>query len=116
MLLVDFTDVAAILAWQPVNDAATGGVSSGARRWPPRPADAAHGDRVDGLQCQAGFVPADAWQPVLLPLADFVASFRGRPQPSAIPLEAAEIRTPGPMICDRRQGPSRLQVARLEAV
>jgi NADH dehydrogenase [ubiquinone] 1 alpha subcomplex assembly factor 1 len=160
MLLVDFTDPAHVAAWEPVNDAVMGGVSSGAllacpggaafsghvslehgggfasvrtgpRCWPTAGAVAlrltARGDgrrykltlraddRFDGIQYQAGFVAAADWRPVLLPLADFVASFRGRPQPAALPLEATKIRTLGLMIGDRQEGPFRLEVARLEA-
>jgi len=72
-------------------------------------------DRFDGIQYQAEFAPAADWQTLVLPLAGFVPVFRGRPQPSAVPLEAARIRTLGLLIAARQAGPFRLEVARLEA-
>ena len=70
----------------------------------------------DGVQYQASFeTRAGEWQDVELPLAAFVASFRGRRVPGAPPLEAAAIRTFGLMISEKQAGPFRLELARLAA-
>jgi NADH dehydrogenase [ubiquinone] 1 alpha subcomplex assembly factor 1 len=161
MVLVDFSDPAAVGAWQAVNDVVMGGVStgrivavgggaaftgcvslehgggfasvrSGPRSWPTAGATALRlttrgdgrrykltlrtEDRFDGIQYQAGFVPAAEWQALVVPLSVFAASFRGRPHPAAAPLDAAQVRTLGLMIADGQSGPFRLEIARLETL
>jgi hypothetical protein len=68
-------------------------------------------DAFDGVQYQARFEPAAGeWTVVQLPLADFTASFRGRPVSGAPPLDPAAIRALGFMISDRQAGPFELLV------
>lgn len=62
-------------------------------------------DRFDGIQYQSGFEPqALEWQEVRLPVASFVATFRGRTVPGAPPLDPARARTLGLTISDRQAG------------
>jgi NADH dehydrogenase [ubiquinone] 1 alpha subcomplex assembly factor 1 len=62
-------------------------------------------DRFDGIQYQSRFEPqASEWQEVRLPVASFVATFRGRTVPGAPPLDPARARTLGLMISDRQAG------------
>jgi len=62
-------------------------------------------DGFDGVQYQARFAPPrGAWTEVDLPVADFVASFRGRTVTDAGPLDPAKIRQLGLMISDRQAG------------
>jgi hypothetical protein len=66
-------------------------------------------DGFDGLQYQARFSPPRGeWTTVVLPLAAFVASYRGRAVPGAWPLDPAQIRQFGLMISDRQAGPFEL--------
>lgn len=68
-------------------------------------------DAFDGVSYQAGFAPpAEGWQTLRIPLADFRPSFRGRAVPSARPLDAARIRQVGLLIADRQEGAFSLQV------
>ena len=68
-------------------------------------------DGFDGVQYQARFVPPrDEWTTVVLPLAEFVASYRGRPVPGARPVDPAQVRQLGLMISDRQAGPFELLV------
>lgn len=72
------------------------------------------GDGFDGIQYQARFVaPADAWTDVVLPVSDFVATFRGRKVPFAPSLDPAQVRALGLMISDRQAGPFELLVDRI---
>lgn len=72
------------------------------------------GDGFDGIQYQARFVaPADAWTDVVLPVSDFVATFRGRKVPFAPSLDPARSRALGLMISDRQAGPFELLVDRI---
>lgn len=72
------------------------------------------GDGLDGIQYQARFAaPADAWTDVVLPVSDFVATFRGRRVPFAPSLDAARVRALGLMISDRQAGPFQLLVDRI---
>jgi monofunctional biosynthetic peptidoglycan transglycosylase len=62
-------------------------------------------DRFDGIQYQSRLEPqAGAWREVRLPLASFMATFRGRTIPGAPPLAPAGARTLGLMISDRQPG------------
>ena len=75
----------------------------------------------DGVQYQCEFDTRAAlapheWQSVEIPVAAFVASFRGRRVPGAPPLDAAAIRQFGLMISGKQAGPFRLELRRLEAV
>jgi len=71
-------------------------------------------DGFDSLNYQAGFAPAGpAWVTVLLPLAEFRASFRGREVPGAPPLDPARIRQVGLMIAGRQAGPFALDIQRI---
>jgi monofunctional biosynthetic peptidoglycan transglycosylase len=73
-------------------------------------------DGFDGVQYQATFdtTPGE-WQDVMLPLAEFVASFRGRRIADAPPLDPARVRAFGFMISEKQAGPFRLEVATLSA-
>jgi len=66
-------------------------------------------DGFDGVQYQARFAPPRGeWTTVVLPLTEFVASFRGRPVPGVQPLDPAHVRQLGLMISDRQAGPFEL--------
>jgi len=66
-------------------------------------------DNFDGVTHQAGFAPpAGEWAWVRLPLADFVATWRGRPVTAPDTLAAAQLRQLGLLIADRQAGPFRL--------
>ena len=68
-------------------------------------------DNFDGITHQAGFAPpAGEWAWVRLPLADFVATWRGRPVTAPDTLAAAQLRQLGLLIADRQAGPFRLEV------
>jgi hypothetical protein len=49
-------------------------------------------------------------QELVLPLAGFRASYRGRPVPDAPPLEAGRIVSVGFLISDKQEGPFRLEI------
>jgi NADH dehydrogenase [ubiquinone] 1 alpha subcomplex assembly factor 1 len=66
-------------------------------------------DGFDGVQYQARFQPPRGeWAEVELPVASFVASFRGRPVPGAGPLDPAQVRQLGLMVSDKQAGPFEL--------
>lgn len=68
-------------------------------------------DGFDGVQYQARFAPPRGeWTTVVLPVAEFVASYRGRAVPGARPLDPAQVRQLGLMISDRQAGPFELLV------
>lgn len=68
-------------------------------------------DGFDGVQHQCRFdPPAGKWAEVRLPVAGFVATFRGRPVPGARPLDPGRVRALGFMISDRQAGPFELLV------
>ena len=68
-------------------------------------------DGFDSVSYQAAFMPAgNAWQTLNLPLAEFHATFRGRPVSGAPALDPARIRQVGLMIAARQAGPFALQV------
>ena len=68
-------------------------------------------DNFDGVTHQAGFAPpAGEWAWVRLPLADFVATWHGRPVTAPDTLAAAQLRQLGLLIADRQAGPFRLEV------
>jgi monofunctional biosynthetic peptidoglycan transglycosylase len=71
-------------------------------------------DGFDGIQYQARFnPPAGEWTEVRLPVASFVATFRGRKVPFASSLDAAGVRAIGLMISDKQAGPFELLVDRI---
>ena len=71
----------------------------------------------DGVNYQVAFTPATGlWTRVVLPLAAFDPSFRGRRVPGAPPLQPAAVRQVGLMISDKQEGAFRLLVKTLEAV
>jgi hypothetical protein len=62
-------------------------------------------DRFDGVQYQARFQPPRGeWAEVELPVAGFVASFRGRLVTGASPLDPGKIRQLGLMVSDKQAG------------
>jgi hypothetical protein len=68
-------------------------------------------DGFDGPTWQARFAPAGGtWQTLRLPLAHFVATFRGRALPGAPALDPARIRQLGLLIADSQAGPFALDV------
>jgi hypothetical protein len=68
-------------------------------------------DGFDSLNYQCSFTPSgNDWQTVLLPLAAFRASFRGRDVPAAPALDPACIRQVGLMIAARQAGPFNLDI------
>jgi NADH dehydrogenase [ubiquinone] 1 alpha subcomplex assembly factor 1 len=74
-------------------------------------------DGFDGVQYQARFQPPRGeWAEVELPVASFVASFRGRPVAGAAPLDPAGIRQLGLMVSDRQAGPFELLLEWIDAV
>lgn len=73
-------------------------------------------DGFDGVQYQARFQPPrDEWAEVELPVASFVASFRGRPVRGAGPLDPAQIRQLGLMVSDKQAGPFELLLEWIDA-
>ena len=68
-------------------------------------------DGFDGVQYQARFAPPRGeWTEVELPVADFVASFRGRAVTNAGPLQPEKIRQLGFMVSDKQAGPFELLI------
>jgi len=62
-------------------------------------------DGSDGVQYQVRFQPPRGeWAEVELPVASFVASFRGRSVPGAGPLDPAQVRQLGLMVSDKQAG------------
>jgi hypothetical protein len=73
-------------------------------------------DGFDGLNYQAAFdAPPGEWSQVLLPVAGFQPTFRGRSVPNAPPLQTARVRQIGLMIADRQAGPFALAVRSIRA-
>ncbi len=73
-------------------------------------------DDFDGVNYQASFeTTTGIWITVRLPVAAFVASFRGRRQPQAAAFEAQRLRQMGLMIADRQAGPFALQLRSIAA-
>lgn len=71
-------------------------------------------DAFDGLNYQATFTPdPDRWQNLLILLAEFRPSFRGREVPGAPPLDPARLRQVGLMIAERQAGPFVLAIRRI---
>ena len=72
-------------------------------------------DAFDGVRYQARFATrAGEWLEVVLPVADFQPTFRGRPA-DAPPLDPARIRGFGLLIADRQAGPFRLAIESIQA-
>lgn len=72
------------------------------------------GDGFDSLSYQASFAPVgDNWQTLRIELADFQASFRGRPLPGAPPLDPSRIRQVGLLIAARQAGSFALHIKRI---
>ena len=70
----------------------------------------------DGVQYQARFQPPRGeWVEVALPVASFVASFRGRPVMGADPLDPAQVRQLGFMVSDKQAGPFELLLEWVDA-
>jgi len=67
----------------------------------------------DSINYQASFIPEPAWQTLLIPLATFCATFRGREVPGAPALGPARIRQVGLMIAARQAGPFALDIRRI---
>jgi len=70
----------------------------------------------DGVSYQREFqTSAGEWTEIVLPFADFVASFRGRLLPDLGPPNASEIKQVGFLLADKRPGPFRLTIAWIAA-
>ncbi len=70
----------------------------------------------DGITWQARFATeAGAWTTVVLPFSAFVPVYRGRPVPSAPPLDLRHVETIGLLVSDRQAGPFRLEIAEIAA-
>jgi NADH dehydrogenase [ubiquinone] 1 alpha subcomplex assembly factor 1 len=62
-------------------------------------------DGFDGVQYQARMQPPrGTWAEIELPVANFVASFRGRPVTGTGPLDPANVRQLGLMVSDKQAG------------
>ena len=73
-------------------------------------------DGFDGVQYQARMQPPRGeWAEVALPVASFVASFRGRPVTGAGPLDPAKVRQFGLMVSDKQAGPFELLLEWIDA-
>jgi len=71
----------------------------------------------DGVTYQAVFTPPPGrWSQILLPLADFLPSFRGKGVPGANPLRPEAVQQVGLMISGQQAGPFRLMLRAVEAV
>jgi NADH dehydrogenase [ubiquinone] 1 alpha subcomplex assembly factor 1 len=67
--------------------------------------------RFDGVAYKQEFDTREGeWLEIDLPFADFQSSFRGRPVPTAGPLDAVGIRQLGFLIADKNAGAFRLQI------
>jgi NADH dehydrogenase [ubiquinone] 1 alpha subcomplex assembly factor 1 len=74
-------------------------------------------DGFDGVQYQARFQPPRGqWAEMQLPVAGFVASFRGRPVAGAGPLDPAKVRQLGLMVSDKQAGPFELLLEWIDAI
>lgn len=73
-------------------------------------------DGYDGIQYQQRFTPPQGeWGTVRLPVADFVATFRGRRMPFTGALQPERIRRLGLMVSDKQAGPFELLLAWIAA-
>ncbi len=70
----------------------------------------------DGISYQARFAPPPDWTRILLPLAKFLPTWRGRPVPDAPPLYPARLQQIGFLIADRQQGPFRMEIRSIIAL
>ena len=59
---------------------------------------------------------AGEWQEIILPLKDFVPTFRGRVLPNEPPLRAERLTSVGFLISDQQAGAFRLEIAWIKAV
>jgi len=74
-------------------------------------------DGFDGVQYQARFQPPRGeWVEVELPVASFVASFRGHPVTGAGPLDPGKVRQLGLMVSDKQAGPFELLLEWIDVV
>ena len=66
----------------------------------------------DGISYQAAFTPpADAWEEIDLPFADFVATHHGLRLTTVAPLDPARIQSFSLFIAERQAGPFHLEIA-----
>jgi nucleotide-binding universal stress UspA family protein len=72
------------------------------------------GEAFDGLQYQAAFQPGSDWSEIAVPVAAFVATFRGRAVAGAPALDPAQVRTLGLVVGERQAGEFRLEVASID--
>jgi len=73
--------------------------------------------RFDSPIYQAAFPTMDGeWQEHLLPLNEFVSTFRGRVLTGEPPLNPARIASLGFLVSDKQAGPFRLEIAWIKAV
>jgi monofunctional biosynthetic peptidoglycan transglycosylase len=70
--------------------------------------------RFDGVAWRAPFRTNGDWQVVELRFEDFEPVFRGRPVPEAGKADPERVSQVGFMIADKREGPFRLEVRRME--
>ena len=71
----------------------------------------------DGVNYQASFTPAAGhWSQTVLPVAGFLATFRGRPVQEASALRPELVTQVGLMISDKQAGPFRLLVKSIAAI
>lgn len=74
-------------------------------------------DGFDGVQYQARFQPPrGAWAEVELPVASFVASFRGRPVSGAGPFDPGKVRQLGLMVSEKQAGAFELLLEWIDTV
>ena len=72
-------------------------------------------DCPEGVSYQCGLdTRSGEWETHLIPFQRFVASYRGRAVPEAVPLDPAKVSALGFLISDQQEGPFRLEIARLE--
>ena len=71
-------------------------------------------ERFDGVAWRAEFVSSTGWSEIELPYSAFEPVHRGRPVPEAGPVLPGRIRQAGFMLADRREGPFRLDIGRIE--
>ena len=66
----------------------------------------------DGISYQSAFTPpADEWEELDLPFADFVATHHGRRLTTVAPLDPARIQSFSLFIAERQAGPFHLEIA-----
>ena len=71
----------------------------------------------DGVNYQASFTPAAGqWSQTVLPVTEFLPTFRGRPVPTASALRPELVTQVGLMISDKQAGPFRLLVKSIVAI